>query len=207
MSKSLLLACLLTSSTALTASAANDNADNPAYADGWNDDTNPPADNGGNGFNPWFNLENTGNGSKFITTTRQVDGSDSFALSSGNLSSTGFAEGRELVTAITTGLYTVTARFDLDNANSFSGFNLKSAPGSQFGSDSFELIAFGRDPSGGNNAISVFGASASTIDLGHEIQGDIIQFSLAFDTNGSSSFTLTATDLTNPATGSVERTT
>jgi len=184
--------------------AATDNADNPPYADGWNDNTNPPADNGGTGFQPWINLENTG-GSKFISSTgRQVDGAASFGIMAATAGTTsGYAEGRPLATPITAGSYTLTARFDVDNATAFSGFNLKTAPGTTFGSDAFELLAFGLAPVGGDNAISVFGATDSTIDLGHDLRGDIIQFSLAFDTSGSSSFTLTATDITNPATGSL----
>ena len=206
MLKSVILTFFLIGLTFTVALAANDNADNANYADGWNDNTNPPADNGGSGFQAWINLENTGNGGKFITDTRQVDGMDSFAITPGNLANAGVAEGRELAMPITAGTYDVIARFDIDNATAFSGFNLKSASGSQFGSDGLELIAFGLVPASGNNAIAVFGDTNSTIDLGHDLRGNIIQFSLVFDTTQSSSFTLTATDLTNPATGSTSGT-
>jgi len=199
---------LATGLSAFSAFAASDNADNPPYADGWNDNTNPPADNGGSGFQPWINLENTG-GSKYIANVsnggRQVDGNDSFGImAASGTGENGYAEGRPLVTPITAGIYTVTARFDLANTQGFSGFNLKTAAGTQFGTDAFELLAFGMFPtlSNPNNTIGAFGAATSTIDLGHDIRGDIIQFSLSFDTSGTTSYTLTATDVTNFATGS-----
>ncbi len=94
-------------------------------------------------------------------------------------SSGGQAFDRTVTSPVTNGEYTVSARFNLDNSVAFSGFNLKSATGSTFGDS--ELLSFGMTPGTGDTAIFVGGAANTSIDLGSEVRGAIIDFDVIYD--------------------------
>jgi hypothetical protein len=132
--------------------------------------------NGGTGLGPASYLEGTGGGVFLSTDGAHIDGANSVGLYS---STGGQAFDRTITSPVTNGEYTVSARFNLDNSVSFSGFNLKSAAGSTFGDS--ELLSFGLTPGSGNDAIFVGGAANTTINLGSEIRGAVIDFDVIYD--------------------------
>jgi len=138
-------------------------------------------DNGGFGLGSLSYLEGTGGGVFLETGSRSIDGSKSMGMFS---STGGQAAYRALSTSLSLAEYDVSARFDVDNAVGFSGFNIKSGAGSTFGS--FELLSFGLAPGTGNNAIFVGGSSNTNINLGSGIPGQIVDFRLLFDTTAGS---------------------
>jgi hypothetical protein len=107
----------------------------------------------------------------------KVDGAKSFGLFS---SSGGQAYDRSINTPTTFGQYKVSARFNLDNAIAFSGFNLKSGAGSTFGAN--ELLSFGLQPATGNNSIFIGGSVNASINLGTELRGAVIDFDVIYNT-------------------------
>src|SRR5207302_301180 len=105
---------------------ANDNAE--SYT-GWNYTTNS---NGGTGFGPATLLEGTGGGlylANSATGSRQIDGNNSFGVYAG---SGGQGLCRSIINSNQVGTLTLSARFDVSNAVGFTGFNIKSAPGTAF---------------------------------------------------------------------------
>ena len=151
-------------------------SDNAESYSGWS-----YGSNGGSGFGPAHYLEGAGGGIFLANTAsggRQIDGNQSFGVFAGSLSGNTQAMDRQILNAQASGTLTLSARFDVDNATAFSGFNLKSTEGTAFGTN--ELISVGLRPANGNTTIAVNGG-AQTINLGSEIRGGIIDFSLAYD--------------------------
>src|SRR5260370_21900265 len=98
------------------------------------------------------------------------------------------------------GIYNVDSRFNLNNGNGFSGFNLKAGLGGTFGAN--ELLSFGLNP-GGNNSFLVTDATGThslTLTTPEELRGAAINFTVTFNTL-LDTYTLTATDKGNGDTG------
>ena len=133
--------------------------------------------NGGTGLGASNYREGTGGGVFLSTGGERVDGAKSFGLFS---SSGGQAYDRSINTPTTWGQYKVSARFNLDNAIAFSGFNLKSGAGATFGAN--ELLSFGMRPTTGNNAIFIGGSVNASINLGSELRGAVIDFDVIYNT-------------------------
>ena len=111
----------------------------------------------------------------------------------GGSAGNGQAAFRSLNTPEVAAIYNLSARFNLGNDHGFSGFNIKSAPGTAFGGAS-ELLAFGLDPSGGSGNISIFDNTGThLIVLDGELRGSVIDFGLTFDTTAGT-YTLTASE-------------
>jgi len=153
-------------------SGAADHAE--GYA-AWDYNTNNA---GGTGLGPVAYLEGLSGGIYLDSSTRKIDGNSSFAIYS---STGGQAVCRSILQPMDMGILTFSARFDVDNASGFSGFNLKSAQGNTFGTG--ELVAFGLNTSSGNNQIAVYGSTALTIDLGSSGLGSVIDFYLRYNTS------------------------
>jgi alpha-D-xyloside xylohydrolase len=137
--------------------------------------------NGGSGFGPATYLEGTGGGLYLETGSATIDGSKSFGVYAG--SATGGNTGtqgmdRQILNAQQAGTLTISFRPNVTNTVAFSGFNLKSAPGTHFGDN--ELISVGIRPGNGNNSIAVNGG-AQTINLGSDIRGQIVDLVLTYD--------------------------
>jgi alpha-glucosidase (family GH31 glycosyl hydrolase) len=131
--------------------------------------------NGGSGFGAITYREGNNGGIYLETGSAKIDGAKSFGL----FSSTGTqAADRQIINAGQAGTLNISIRWNVDNATAFSGFNLKSATGTTFGSN--ELISVGIRPPNGNNAIAVNGG-AQTINLGSDIRGQIVDLVLTYD--------------------------
>jgi alpha-D-xyloside xylohydrolase len=110
------------------------------------------------------------------TGSRKIDGSKSFGVYAGTA---GEAVDRSITGAPSAGTLTLSVRFDVTNTVAFSGFNLKSAPGTHFGDN--EIISVGIHPADGNNKIFAGGSVNNTIDLGSSIPGQIVDLILTYD--------------------------
>ena len=195
---------LLTATTVRAQLAAYDNFETfgngvppqPSHA---YDDGIGYGDNGGTGFGALTYLEGTGGGIYTETGGARLDDAQSLGVYAG---SNGQALGRTVTTAVTLGVYTLDARFNLSNANAFSGFNIKSGLGTTFGAN--ELLSFGLNP-GNNNSFLVTdatGAHALALASPEELRGAAINFTLTFNTL-LATYTLTATDKGNGDTGAI----
>ncbi len=198
-----LLAAACLAAAAVTANAqvsALDNFENdnpgPAYDDGIQ-----YGDNGGSGFGALTYLEGVGGG----IFGGSLDGARALGIFAGNGSGNTQALGRTTQDIFDRGIYSLEARFDLDNSAGTSGFNIKSALGSGAGSfGQNQELFFGLTPSSGNSSIFVTdGTGNHTFSLPgvSELRGVNLSFSVAFDTV-LGTYTLTATDLANSATNS-----
>lgn len=134
--------------------------------------------NGGSGLGPVTYREGVGGGIYLETSGGQIDGAKSFAIFSGNGAGNTQACDRALRNPQPVGRLTLSVRFNVNNATSFSGFNLKSAQGATFGAS--ELISIGIRPGNGNNRLAVNGG-AQTIDLGADIRGQVVDLVLDYD--------------------------
>lgn len=141
--------------------------------------------NGGSGLGAHTYLEGTAGGVYLETSGASIDGSKSLGI----FASTGGQALSRSTTVGSFGIYTSSVRFNLSNTVAFSGLNIKSSQGSTFGSS--ELLSWGLTPGTGNTSIAVFGLANTTINLGSEIRGAVIDFSLAFNSLNST-FTLGA---------------
>jgi hypothetical protein len=173
---------------------ATDNFENNNPGTAYNDGIQY-GDNGGVAFGPLTYLEGT-NGGLFDASLSGARALGVFASSGGQ------ALGRTTQTPFEIGMYSLDARFDLDNSNAFSGFNIKSGLGSTFGAN--ELMSFGLTPGSGNAAILVTDASGThslSIPTVTEFRGVNFHFAVAFDTLADT-YTLTVTDLANSLSNS-----
>jgi hypothetical protein len=171
---------------------ASDDADDPAYDTGW-----AMGSNGGFGFGPWYVISPGGGGHFIATAPFQVlDGSRSWGLFAG---SGNYAVGRPLQSPLAGGQFqfSVLARHNVNNEVGFTGVTVYSGSTE----DSIELIRFGMDPSAGNNAVFVrFGSTTGSINLGTELRGKRLKYTLVWGTTGA--FTLTVNHLDGPESGS-----
>ena len=189
MLKGILAVAVLTCAASVWASGsiANDDADNPPYADNVWDLT----DNGGFGFGNWYEIS-TGGGGRFIATAgfQVLDGSRSWGLFAGGGN---YAIGRPLLSSLAGGQFSVLARHNVNNEVGFTGVTVYNG--------SVELIRFGLNPSSGNTAVYVqFGVNTGSINLGTELRGQRLKYTLVWDATGA--FTLTANRLDGPESGS-----
>ena len=165
---------------------ASDDADNAAYDSGWN-----LTSNGGFGFGNWYDIS-TGGGGRFIATApfQVLDGSRSwglFASDTGN-----YAIGRPLLSPLAVGQFSVLARHNVDNGVGFTGVTVYNG--------GTELIRFGLNPSSGNNAVFVqYGSTTGSINLGTELRGKRLKYTLFWDADGV--FILEAKHLDGPESG------
>jgi hypothetical protein len=136
-------------------------------------------DNGGTGLGAHTYLEGSGGGIYLETGGAAITGGKSMGI----YSSTGGQALDRSTSPGAFGIYSVSARFNLGNDVAFSGLNLKDTQGSTFGTG--ELISFGLTPAGGNNVISVFGLANTSINLGSEIRGAVIEFQLTFNSTAA----------------------
>jgi hypothetical protein len=189
MLKGILAVAVLTcvASAWASGSVANDDADNPPYADNVWDLT----DNGGFGFGNWYELPSGGGGRFIATASFQVlDGSRSWGLFAGSGS---YAIGRPLLSPLAVGQFSVLARHNVNNEVGFTGVTVYNG--------SVELIRFGLNPSAGNDAVFVqFGSNTGSINLGTELRGKRLKYTLVWGTTGA--FTLTVNHLDGPESGS-----
>jgi hypothetical protein len=167
---------------------ASDDADNPPYADNdWD-----LADNGGFGFDPWYPISE-GGGGRFIATApfQVLAGERSWGLFAG---SGNYAIGRPLQgSPLAGGQFSVLARHNVNNEVGFTGVTVYNG--------SVELIRFGLNPSSGNNAVFVqYGSLTANINLGTELRGQRLKYTLVWDATGA--FTLTVNRLDGPESGS-----
>lgn len=186
--KGLLVAAIALSATTLWAQTlvAGDDADDPAYNSGWN-----LTDNGGFGFGNWYEIS-TGGGGRFIATApfQVLDGNRSWGLFAGNGN---YAIGRPLLAPRSSGVFTVLARHNVNNEVGFTGITVYSGAA--------EVIRFGLNPSAGNNAVFYqFGSTSGSINLGTELRGSRLRYSLVWDMMGN--FTLSVSRLDGPESGS-----
>jgi glycosidase len=133
----------------------------------------------GSGLGPASYLEGSGGGiylANSATGGRQIDGLNSFAIYAGT---GGQALARAISAPRQNGTVMLSARFDVSNTTGTTAFNLKSGIGASFRAN--ELLAFGLAPANGNTMIFVRGSNDKTINLGSEIRGAIIDFSLNYD--------------------------
>jgi hypothetical protein len=87
----------------------------------------------------------------------------------------------------------VLARHNVNNEVGFTGVTVYDG--------SVELIRFGLNPSSGNTAVYVqFGVNTGSINLGTELRGQRLKYTLVWDATGA--FTLTANRLDGPESGS-----
>jgi hypothetical protein len=188
MLKGILAAAALTyAASAWASSIASDDADNPPYADNVWDLT----DNGGFGFGNWYEIS-TGGGGRFIATApfQVLDGSRSWGLFAGGGN---YAIGRPLLSSLAGGQFSVLARHNVNNEVGFTGVTVYNG--------SVELIRFGLNPSSGNNAVFVqYGSLTANINLGTELRGQRLKYTLVWDATGA--FTLTVNRLDGPESGS-----
>jgi hypothetical protein len=190
MLKGILAVAVLTCATSEWASGhiANDDADNTAYDSGWNLDSN-----GGFGFGDWYVISEGGGGRFIAVETFQVlAGSRSWGLFAG---SGNYAIGRPLQgSPLAGGQFSVLARHNVNNEVGFTGVTV-------YNDNNVELIRFGLNPSSGNNAVFVqYGSNTASINLGTELRGKRLKYTLVWDATGA--FTLTANHLDGPESGS-----
>jgi hypothetical protein len=187
MLKGILAVAVLTCATSVWASSiASDDADDAAYNFGWN-----LTDNGGFGFGNWYEIS-TGGGGRFIATApfQVLDGSRSWGLFAGGGN---YAIGRPLLSSLAGGQFSVLARHNVNNEVGFTGVTVYNG--------SVELIRFGLNPSAGNNAVFVqYGSNTGSINLGTELRGKRLKYTLVWGTTGA--FTLTVNHLDGPESGS-----
>ena len=178
MLKGILAVAVLTcvASAWASGSVANDDADNAAYDFGWD-----LTDNGGFGFGNWYELPSEGGGRFIATAPFQVlDGSRSWGLYAGDGA---YAIARPLQDPRDWGQFSVLARHNVNNEVGFTGVAVLT-----YGD--VELIRFGLNPSAGNNAVYVqFGLNTGSINLGTELRGQRLKYTL--DWSASGAFTLT----------------
>jgi len=190
MLKGILAVAVLTcvASAWASGSVANDDADNQPYADNVWDLT----DNGGFGFGDWYEIS-TGGGGRFIATApfQVLDGSRSWGLFSNDTGN--YAIGRPLLSSLARGQFSVLARHNVNNEVGFTGVTVYNG--------STELIRFGLNPSSGNNAVFVqYGSTTGSINLGTELRGQRLKYTL--DWNASGAFTVSVNLLDGSASGS-----
>jgi hypothetical protein len=189
MLKGILAVAVLTCATSVWASSiASDDADNPPYADNVWDLT----DNGGSGFGDWYEIS-TGGGGRFIATApfQVLDGSRSWGLFAGDTGN--YAIGRPLLSPLAGAQFSVLARHNVNNEVGFTGVTVYNG--------SIELIRFGLNPSAGNNAVFVqYGSNTASINLGTELRGKRLKYTLVWDATGT--FILTANHLDGLESGS-----
>lgn len=135
--------------------------------------------NGGTGLGAHTYLEGTGGGIYLETGGAAIDGGKSMGI----FSSTGGQALTRTTSPGAFGIYSGSLRFNVNNSVSFSGVNLKSSLGTTFGTD--ELIAFGMTPGTGNNSIGVFAGTNTSINLGSEVRGAVIDYQLTFNSLNS----------------------
>ena len=185
---------------------AVDNADNATYTGGFS-----AGQNGGSGYTAFSTLDNNGGGTFLVNAGsggRQIEGAASFGLFSGGTagSGSGYSIARPLAVTLTGNNsynYTVLGRSDDDNAQGFTGFNLKSIKGTTFSSG--ELLSFGLAPAQGNNRVAVTdstGIHTLAIGTDTELRGAVIQFDVTFNP-GLGTYSLTATDTGNSQSGTI----
>ena len=171
--KGILAIAVLTCAASAWASSsiANDDADNPPYAD----DVWDLTDNGGFGFGDWYELPSEGGGRFIATAPFQVlDGSRSWGLYAGGGA---YAIARPLQDSRDWGQFSVLARHNVNNEVGFTGVTVYNG--------SVELIRFGLNPSSGNNAVYVqFGSNTASINLGTELRGQRLKYTLVWDESG-----------------------
>jgi len=185
MLKGILAVAVLTCATSVWA-IASDDADNTAYDSGWNLDSN-----GGFGFGDWYEIS-TGGGGRFIATApfQVLDGSRSWGLFAGGGN---YAIGRPLLSSLAGGQFSVLARHNVNNEVGFTGVTVYNG--------NIELIRFGLNPSSGNNAVFVqYGSTTGSINLGTELRGQRLKYTL--DWNASGAFTVSVNLLDGSASGS-----
>ena len=169
---------------------ASDDADNLPYADNdW-----ALNDNGGFGFDEWYELP-SGGGGRFIAIApfQVLAGERSWGLFAG---SGNYAIGRPLQSPLAGGQFqfSVLARHNVNNEVGFTGVTVYNG--------SIELIRFGLNPSAGNNAVFVqYGSNTASINLGTELRGQRLKYTL--DWNASGAFTVSVNRLDGPENGSV----
>ena len=189
MLKGILAVAVLTCATSVWASGsiANDDADNTAYDSGWNLDSN-----GGFGFGDWYEIS-SGGGGRFIATApfQVLAGNRSWGLFAGDTGN--YAIGRPLQgSPLAGGQFSVLARHNVNNEVGFTGVAVYSG--------SVELVRFGLNPSAGNNAVFVqYGSNTASINLGTELRGKRLKYTLVWDATGA--FILTANHLDGPESG------
>jgi hypothetical protein len=165
---------------------ASDDADDPAYDTGW-----ALAANGGFGFRPWEEIS-PGGGGRFIAVApfQVLDGNRSWGLFAG---SGNYAIGRPLRSPLSEGQFSVLARHNVNNEVGFTGVTV-------YNDNDVELIRFGLDPSSGNNAVFVqYGSTTGSINLGTELRGKRLKYTLFWDADGV--FILEAKHLDGPESG------
>ena len=166
---------------------ASDDADDAAYDSGW-----ALASNGGFGFDPWYEIF-TGGGGRFIATApfQVLDGSRSWGLYAGDGA---YAIARPLQDPRDWGQFSVLARHNVNNEVGFTGVAVLT-----YGD--VELIRFGLNPSAGNNAVYVqYGTNTASINLGTELRGQRLKYTLVWDNTGA--FTLSVNRLDGSENGS-----
>ena len=149
---------------------ASDDADDPAYNTGW-----AMGSNGGFGFDPWYVISPGGGGHFIAVESFQVlAGSRSWGLFAGGGN---YAVGRPLRSPLAGGQFrfSVLARHNVNNEVGFTGVAVLTYGG-------VELIRFGLNPSSGNNAVYVqYGAATSFINLGLDLRGKRLEYTLFWD--------------------------
>jgi hypothetical protein len=189
MLKGILAVAVLTCVASVWASSiASDDADNLPYADNdWDLD-----DNGGFGFDPWYEIS-AGGGGRFIAIApfQVLAGERSWGLFAG---SGNYAIGRPLqASPLASGQFSVLARHNVNNEVGFTGVTVYNG--------SVELIRFGLNPSAGNNAVFVqYGSNTASINLNTELRGQRLKYTL--DWSASGAFTLTVNLLDGSESGS-----
>ncbi|MCS7273768.1 MAG: PEP-CTERM sorting domain-containing protein [Fimbriimonadales bacterium] len=187
--KGVLVVTIALSATTLWAQplVAADDADNPPYADNIWDLT----DNGGFGFGNWYEIS-TGGGGRFIATAsfQVLEGNRSWGLYAGNGN---YAIGRPLLDHRSSGILSVLARHNVNNEVGFTGIAVYSGAN--------EVIRFGMNPSSGNQAVFYqFGQNTGSINLGIELRGAPLRYTLTWDSSGN--FVLSVARLNGPESGS-----
>ena len=186
--KGILAAAALTyAASAWASSIASDDADDAAYNFGWN-----LTDNGGFGFGDWYEIS-TGGGGRFIATAsfQVLAGNRSWGLFSGDTGN--YAIGRPLLSSLAGAQFSVLARHNVNNEVGFTGVTVYDG--------STELIRFGLNPSAGNNAVFVqYGSLTANINLGTELRGQRLKYTL--DWNASGAFTVSVNRLDGTENGS-----
>ena len=188
--KGILAVAVLTCAASAWASSsiANDDADNPPYAD----DVWDLTDNGGFGFGDWYEIS-AGGGGRFIATApfQVLAGNRSWGLFAGDNGN--YAIGRPLLSPLAGGQFSVLARHNVNNEVGFTGVTVYNG--------NIELIRFGLNPSSGNNAVFVqYGSTTGSINLGTELRGQRLKYTL--DWNASGAFTVSVNLLDGSASGS-----
>jgi len=153
---------------------ASDDADNLPYADNdWDLD-----DNGGFGFDPWYEIS-AGGGGRFIAIApfQVLAGERSWGLFAG---SGNYAIGRPLQgSPLASGQFSVLARHNVNNEVGFTGVTV-------YNQGRTELIRFGLNPSSGNNAVFVqYGSTTGSINFpGLDLRGKRLKYTLFWDADG-----------------------